>query len=240
MKLQIFYGDIVNHFIDTNVIIGYIFVLDYLNQKSHSYFHFNNNYFYSQNVKNEVDEVFRIKSRTYQEFLLKIVKFLNDFHDYDLIDEGNVHQKVNSFEDIGKLKNKEMHFALNIIWNRLSFNNFHDAFEVKKVFDDFTNSFQSRHVYKKEILFYELNLIPNHTIKDKKILKLIKKENLRDNLLHGQDENILFDANEFCKNNMELNLKFATADKDFLKAIKILEDYLCINEVINIIEFSNS
>ena len=241
MKLQTFSGDIVNHFIDTNVIIGYIFVLDYLNQKSHSYLQFNNNnYFYSQNVKNEVEEVFKIKSRNYQEFFLRIIKFLNCFSDYDLIDEINVHHKINSFDDKGKLKNKDMHLALKIIWDKLSFDSYHDAFEVKKAFDDLTNNFQSRHVYKKDALFNDLNLVPNHTMKDKKILKLIKKENLRDNLLHGQDENILFDANEFCKNNKELNLKFATADQDFLKAINILESYLCIKEVINILEFSNS
>ena len=98
MKLQTFSGDIVNHFIDTNVIIGYIFVLDYLNQKSHSYLQFNNNYFYSQNVKNEVEEVFKIKSRNYQEFFLRIIKFLNCFSDYDLINEINVHHKINSFK----------------------------------------------------------------------------------------------------------------------------------------------
>lgn len=62
MKLQIFYGDIMNHFIDTNVIIGYIFVLDYLNENSINYFQLKNNYFYSHNVKNEVEKIFRIKT----------------------------------------------------------------------------------------------------------------------------------------------------------------------------------
>ena len=165
MKLQRFYGDFMNHFIDSNVIIGYIFVLDYLNQKSNYYFNFNNNYYYSQNVKNEVEKVFKIKSRYYQEFLLKIIKFLNSFSDYDLIEEFDVHHEINSFENINNLNKKEMHFALNTIWNRLSFDNYHDAFEVKMVFDDFLNNFQSRHSYRKDVLFNEFNLIPNHTKK---------------------------------------------------------------------------
>ena len=159
---------------------------------------------------------------------------------YDLIEEFDVHHEINSFENINNLNKKEMHFALNTIWNRLSFDNYHDAFEVKMVFDDFLNNFQSRHSYRKDVLFNEFNLIPNHTKKDKLILDLIKKENLKDNLLHGEDEDILFDADEYCINNPELTLKFVSADQDFLKAIDILRDVLCIKESINLLEFSNN
>ena len=85
-----------------------------------------------------------------------------------------------------------------------------------------------------------MKIVPNHTKKDKIILDKIKQENLRSNLLHGADEEILFDANEFCKNNPDLNLKFVSADQDFLKAIDILMDFLCIDESINLVEFSNN
>ena len=85
-----------------------------------------------------------------------------------------------------------------------------------------------------------MKLVPNHTKKDKVILDKIKKENLREGSLHGSDENILFDANEFACRNPNLNLSFVSADKDFLRAIGILLEYLCFDEAIDLMEFSNN
>lgn len=83
-------------------------------------------------------------------------------------------------------------------------------------------------------------LIPNHVHKDEKILDIIEKENLRDGLLHNSDEEILFDANEFAKNNKDLNLKFVTADQRFFEAITILKEYLSFGDCINLMEFSSN
>ena len=77
----------------------------------------------------------------------------------------------------------------------------------------------------------------NHTQKDKIILSRIENKNLKDELLHESDIDILFDANEFCRKNPKLNIKFISADKNFLKAIKILMDLLCIKECIDLLEF---
>ena len=211
--------------------------MDYLNENSINYFQLKNNYFYSHNVKNEVEKIFRIKTRNYQDFLLKLLKVINNFSDYDLINEYDIHKEINSFECIGKLNNKEMHFALKIIWKNLSFDYYHDVFDVKLILDNFLNNFQTRHSYRKKELLKKLIIVPNHKIKDKIILDIIKKESLG-KYLHDEDENILFDANEFCKNNLKLNLQFVSADQDFLKVIEILKDYLCIKEYINVMEFN--
>ena len=188
-------------------------------------------------MKNEVEKIFRIKTRNYQDFLLKLLKVINNFSDYDLINEYDIHKEINSFECIGKLNNKEMHFALKIIWKNLSFDYYHDVFDVKLILDNFLNNFQTRHSYRKKELLKKLIIVPNHKIKDKIILDIIKKESLG-KYLHDEDENILFDANEFCKNNLKLNLQFVSADQDFLKVIEILKDYLCIKEYINVMEFN--
>lgn len=121
--------------------------MDYLNENSINYFQLKNNYFYSHNVKNEVEKIFRIKTRNYQDFLLKLLKVINNFSDYDLINEYDIHKEINSFECIGKLNNKEMHFALKIIWKNLSFDYYHDVFDVKLILDNFLNNFQTRHRY---------------------------------------------------------------------------------------------
>lgn len=135
---------------------------------------------------------------------------------------------------------EDMRYALRIIWDKLGFDDFHDAFDVKNKFTVFQKDFQSIHNDNKKKTFDFLKIVPNHSIKDKKILDKINKENLNDELLHGSDEDILFDANEYCKNHPELNLKFVSGDQNFLKAINILMDYLCIDKCVNVWEFSNT
>lgn len=83
-------------------------------------------------------------------------------------------------------------------------------------------------------------MIDNHKNKDKTILEVIEKENLREELLHNSDEEILFDANEFAKNKSDLDLKFVTADQRFFEAITILKEYLSFGDCINLMEFSSN
>ena len=229
-----------NHFLDSNVILSYIFTLDNNHPFAKNFLVVENYYYCSKHVNDEVCIVFKNKNSQYQSFLLKLSRHINKFNDYDLINEGDIHNIINTFQPIGKLELNEMHNALNKIWLKLKFCENHDSFDVKLKFDIFQNEFLSSNNLRKDFISNSINLVPNHTKKDKIILNKIKKENLRNMLLHGEDENILFDANEFCKNNPKLNLKFVSADEDFLKAFDILMGELCIKETINIMEFSNN
>lgn len=111
---------------------------------------------------------------------------------------------------------------------------------IKSNLNTFLRNFNSLNFTRKNNILNKLILIDNHKNKDKTILELIEKENLRDGLLHGSDEEILFDANEFAKNNKDLNLKFVTADQRFFEAITILKEYLSFGDCINLIEFSSN
>lgn len=229
-----------DYFLDSNVIIGYIFNFDSINRNVVKFIEFKNNYYYSDNVQNEIEKVYKNKNRQYGMFLLMIWNFLNSLSDNDLIDEYKVHDSINSYNTVIGIKQNDMHLALNIIWNLLSLDGFHDVFEIKSIFEDFLNNFQSRHSFRKDHILNNMILVPNHARKDKQILEKIDEFHLRDELLHRNDEKILFDANEFCKNNKGLNLKFVTADQDFFKVIDILMDNLCFDECINLIEFTNN
>ena len=226
-----------NYFIDSNVILGYIFTLDNIHYYADNFFSTDNYYFCSNHVDEEVSKVFHNKNSQYQLFLLKLSSYFNQFNDTDLINELDVHDKINSITPIGRLKVNEMHDVLDKIWNELNFDENHDSFEVKLKFHSFQNDFLSSNNLRKHKILNELIIVPNHKIKDKIILDLIKKEGLG-KYLHDEDENILFDSNEFCKNNLKLNLQFVSADQDFLKVIEILKDYLCIKEYINVMEFN--
>ena len=228
-----------NSFLDSNVILNYIFAFDKYHLES-KFVIFNSINYYSQNVQKEVIESFIRKNKEYKSFLLAILNFMDKFSDYDVMNEYIIQQFISGFKSIGKFKVNDMHSVFDKIWNNLGFDDTQDVFEVKLKFDYFIKEFQFLHQFRKDAVLNALIQVPNHSKKDKNILDLIKKENLRDNLLHDKDEDILFDANEFCKNNQDLNLKFVSADQDFLKAIDILMDVLCINESINLIEFSNN
>lgn len=229
-----------NYFLDSNVILSYIFTLDNNHYFANNFLVAENYYFSSEHVNKEVCHVFRNKNSQYQLFLLKLSRYINQFNDVDLINEFFIHNMINTLKPIGKLENKEMHDVLDKIWEELDFSENHDSFDVKLKFGIFQNDFLSSNNLRKNYILNEMFQVPNHGKKDKRILDYIKKVGLRDTLLHDEDENILFDANEYCINNPELNLKFVSADQDFLKAIDILRDVLCIKESINLLEFSNN
>lgn len=229
-----------NYFLDSNVILSYIFTLENNHCFADNFLVTDNYYFCSQHVNDEVDVVFKDKNSQYQLFLLKLSKHINQFNDNDLINEWGIHSIINSFKPIEKLKLKDMHNALNKIWIELEFSENHDSFDVKLKFSIFQNEFLASNNLRKKYILNEIIQVPNHLKKDKKILDKIIKENLRNKLLHGEDENILFDANEFCRDNPSLNLKFVSADQDFLMAIDILMDVLCIKDMINLLDFSNN
>lgn len=124
-----------------------------------------------------------------------------------------------------------------MIWNQLNLDENHDSFDLKHKFNCYKNNFYSNHFTCKENFFSKLICVPSHTKKDAVVLNKIFEKHLR-NILHENDENILFDANEFAKNNSDLNLTFVSADADFLKAIEELLPVLSINGYVDIMEFN--
>ena len=104
-----------NYFIDSNVILGYIFTLDNIHYYADNFFSTDNYYFCSNHVDEEVSKVFHNKNSQYQLFLLKLSSYFNQFNDTDLINELDVHDKINSITPIGRLKVNEMHDVLDKI-----------------------------------------------------------------------------------------------------------------------------
>ena len=228
-----------NTFLDTNVIIGYIYSLDPLHTASQKAIVDENTKYYSFHVNEEIKEVSRRKDREYAKFLTKLEKIFNKYGDYDFIDLAEIHLKVNRFGQIGKFDVNDMHKAIDVIWNELNFDENTDAFKVKTDFKNYSMNFESKHRNGKKDCLKKMNFIPAHQNKDPNVLNVIHQKSLR-NYFHGEDEDILFDANEFCKNNKDLKLIFVSADQNFIKAIDILMEYLCFDDCVNLIEFSNN
>ena len=78
-----------NTFLDTNVIIGYIYSIDPLHTASRKAIVDENTNYYSFHVNQEINDVSQRKDREYAKFLTKLEKILNKYGDYDFIDLGD-------------------------------------------------------------------------------------------------------------------------------------------------------
>ena len=226
------------HFYDTNVLIGYIYSIDPLNEASKKAIDKKNNNYYSEHVKGEVEGVAFRKDREYAKFLRKVSKLINKTGDNDFIDLSEIHNAISRFKKIGELDVDNMHSAIEVIWQELGFDENTDAFKVKSNFNNYLNTFQSRHRLYRIQCFNNMGCIPAYSQIDIAVLNKIKKEALRrDDCLHEADEKILFDVHEYMKNNPNADLLFISGDKRFVKAIFILIDVLAFNRVIYLEDF---
>ena len=213
-------------------MIGYIYSIDPLNKASKKAISKNNDNYYSEHVKTEVNKVTFRKDREYDKFLRKISNILKNANDNSLIDLSIIHSEINKFKAIGELNVKNMHLAIDIIWQELGFSQNTDAYQVKTDFNNYLNKFQAKHRKCKKYCFKKMKYIPAYHKKDKTVLNKIKEKSLREKCLHGRDEEILFDVNDYIKNNPNLDLLFVSGDEDFIKAISLLIDVLNFNKYI--------
>ena len=229
------------HFYDANVIIGYIYSIDPLNNASKKAIIKKNDNYYSQHVKDEVDNVVYRKDREYDKFLREISKIINKNNDNSFIALSDMHNAINRFKKIGKLEVDNMHLAIDVIWQELDFDENTDAFKVKSSFNNYHHNFQKTHRYCKNHCFQSMECIPAHSQKDKTVLAKIDKKSLRrDDCLHAGDEDILFDVHEYLKKHPELDLLFVSGDEGFVRAISVLIDVLAFNKYKYLDEFLNN
>ena len=218
-----------NTFLDTNVIIGYIYSLDPLHTASQKAIVDENTKYYSFHVNEEIKEVSRRKDREYVKFLTKLEKIFDKYGDYDFIDLAEIHLKVNRFGQIGKFEVKDKHKAIDVIWQELNFDENTDAFKVKTEFNNYFGNFESRHRKGKKHCLKKMNFIPAYQSKDSNVLKVIDNKSLR-NYFHGEDEKILFDVHDYLKSNTIRDLVLISNDKDFIQAISELISVLSFNK----------
>lgn len=225
------WGNTMNAFLDTNVIIGYIYSLDPLHTASQKAIVAENTNYYSFHVNEEIKLVSQRKDREYVKFLIKLEDIFKKYGDNDFIDLSDIHIRVDRFGDIGKLDVDDMHSAVNIIWEELHFDENTEAFRVKTEFNKYVGNFESKHRSLRKYCLKKMNFIPAYQNKDPNVLKIIVNKSLRD-YFHGEDEDILFDVQEYLKNNTIRDLVLISNDKYFIKAISELISVLSFNKCI--------
>lgn len=181
--------------------------------------------YYSFHVNEEIKCISRRKDREYAKFLTKLEKIFNKYGDNDFIDLSEIHMKVNRFGQIGKFEVNDMHKAIDVIWQKLNFDENTDAFKVKVEFKNYYMNFESKHRNGKKECLNQMNFIPAYQNKDSNVLKVIDYKSLRV-YFHGEDKDILFDVHEYLKNNTIRDLVLISNDKEFIKAIHELVSVL--------------
>ena len=225
-----------NVFLDTNVIIGYIFCLDHLNPHSKDIFNYNNTFYYSYHVKKEIKMVYRRKRMEFVKFFSLLRSILKRFRSTDFLSLSDFQLYIKKSGSINKLDVDEMEYALNYIWKSLDFGENQEVGEITYRLNHFQAKFNKKHSDNKDDFIKTAFYITSHRHKEKEILDLIKLKSLTEKL-HGEDKNILFDLHEYNKNNPILNVILVSWDRKFMEAVEILIDklsfdnYLCLKDV---------
>ena len=108
-------------------LIEYIYWLDSINTVSKKAIAVENTNYYSFHGNKEIKCVSHRKNREYAKFLAKLYIIFDKYGDNDFIDLSEIHMKVNMFGQIGKFEVKDMHKAIDIIWQELNFDENTDA-----------------------------------------------------------------------------------------------------------------
>lgn len=174
-----------NAFLDTNVIIGYIFSLDDLNESSQLLVFKSDKIHYSANVQKEVNDVFSRKKFEFETFFSILELELKKFDDFELLSSSQLHNAIGKFNDICEMDSKDMQNSFVKLWKNFDFSENQEVFLIKLKLNEFIQNFEGFHRLKKNNIFNLLVFVSSHTEKDKNILDKIENENLRE-YLHGR------------------------------------------------------
>ncbi len=221
----------INFFLDSNVVIGYIFTLDSLNKLSKETMKDGNSCHFSLHVRKEVIRVFRRKSEEYKNFFLRLCDFVRNYNKSEFLSKSTIHNAIDKFERIGKLDIKTMHKVLDRIWEMFGFGENQLSGTILSKLTKFTQDSSAEHYHSKVVVLNKIKQIPNHSLKDETVLNLIEKENIR-RFFHKKDEEILFDLNEYAKEHPKLDLCLVSWDDDFIDAVRILSNQLSFKKYI--------
>ena len=221
----------INCFLDTNVIIGFIYTFNSLYEYSKELFSKGYEHYYSTNVKNEVEEVFDRKNKEFKILFQRIIRNLKKLRDSQFISNAKIHGIINKFNRIGRLKLDDMHNAFETIWKDFGYGENQEIGQVILELNELAKELHSRHSNRKESIEESMIEIPNHRLKDEDILNIIKEKSLRE-YLHEKDEDILFDINQYGKEHPELDLCLVSWDDDFIDAVRILSNQLSFKKYI--------
>ena len=202
-----------NAFIDTNVSIAYVFLIDPLNKPSSSVFRNYENIFFSELVKLEFDDVFYKKLEILIKFFKKIRR--------DLKKGKLVEITLNNLKRYAKDENytkKELKHIINsltIFWDKYVNERFPNANSFKIAIDKCLKDLKILTYSRKTYLENFLKITEKRT---KKYSNL--KNKLKENSLHYPDYEIILDAHDHnLKNSYDLD--FITFDKDCCKGAKL-------------------
>ena len=206
-----------NAFLDTNVSISYIFKIDSLNIQAKNVFREYENFFISQLVKNEIDDVFVEKRGILSHFFNDLSKNLK-LENNKLVSMKDLENYLNnqnfSHSEIEKIKS-----SLKEFWLQYINETFPTYPIVENGVNNCLNDLDITIFSKKE----ELEKILKITQKRKNKYTVIKKE-LEKLCVHKKDIEIILDAHDH-NTKTDYNLDFITFDEDFYKGASKIKEF---------------
>ena len=126
-----------NTFLDTNVILGYIFSLDDFNDSAELLVFNSDRIHYSENVQNEVNEVFTRKKFEFETFFSILELELKKFDDFEFLISSQLYESIGKFNDIQGMNSKDMQNSFGKLWENFNFSENQEVFSIKLKLNDF-------------------------------------------------------------------------------------------------------
>jgi hypothetical protein len=220
-------------FLDTNVLVGFIFNWDSFHGYAEILFNGNYDCYWSNNVKSETNKVMKLNKDNYFSFFYKL---LDKLENEETIYEKKFIQIAKNITSKDKTNNERIG---NIIWKNGGW--YEDIpsqeiiISVKSILSDLSPTIYENF----KICKNYLNEPDNENIGEKyqDILNNLRSVSIGDNLkIHYPDDIILIDAHHLAKKNFIR--KFVTADLKLLKFEEFIIKYTDIPELIYLKKFN--
>lgn len=209
-------------FLDTNIIIAWIFLINSFHPKSVNVFNSYSQLFWSSSVIAELEKKFNIKSKNLLRFFLDLQKFLENpekdlYSLSDLIDFANEHCSKQLLDEVKS--------SIEPFWSEyLGIQSRIPFFDMKNAIDFCLNDLQLNLDINKRSIEEIMQLSPQRNEDYPQIDAILESFGV-----HEEDRKIILDGHDFaCFSSQPVD--FVTFDDDCFKGAKNI-DLLCFNSV---------
>ena len=209
-------------FLDTNIIIAWIFLINSFHNKSEKVFEFYSEFFWSNHVKKEFEEVYKEKYKNISKLSLNLQKYFEcpEKEFYYFFDLKNY-----AIENISEIKLDNAISSFKQFWDEYfgiqsQISSFHMKTAIAACLKDLTINTNND----KQLLGNMMQLTPQRTNSYSAIDAMLESEGV-----HEMDRNITLDGHDFACFSSD-PIDFVTFDDDCYNGAKNVE-ILCFNSI---------
>lgn len=209
-------------FLDTNILIAWIFLINSLHNKSEKVFDFYSEFFWSNYVKKEFEDAYKDKYKNLFKLFFDLQKYF-EFPEKEFYHYADLKNRA-----IGNISESEMDAVISSLkqfWNQyFGIQSQISSYNMRNAIDNCLNDLIINTNNNKQLLGNMMQLIPQRTKYYSAIDAMLEKEGV-----HETDRIVILDGHDFACFNSD-PIDFVTFDDDCYNGAKNVE-ILCFNSI---------